>query len=181
MITPFLQSDAGLATAFSAVATIVAVLVAHFLQGRVRLIIFSPPSTCFNLPQPGSATPLTIRSGQVMIQNMGRKSAKNVEVAAMGGPPNGYTLIPPADHSVTENVNGTWVMKIPFIAPKETVTIQILNGPNINSVRCEEGFAKFVPVINQRQFPWWMNVTRVMLMLFGLLSIFYFVGRLLLG
>jgi hypothetical protein len=116
-----------------------------------------------------------------MIQNLGRRSANNVQVVASGGiAPAGYTVVPAIGHSAGMDDNGQWVMEIPFVAPREVITIQILNGPNIDSVRCDEGFAKVVPVIHQRQFPTWFNMLVGVLMLWGLLSLFYVMGRIIL-
>jgi len=64
-----------------------------------------------------------------------------------------------------------WVVEIPYLGPKEVITLQILNGPNISSVRSAEGPAKFVPVMYQRVFPKWFNFTALGLMIWGVISV----------
>lgn len=169
----FFQSAEGISALLSALSTVFAVWIAKIIQGRVRLIFFSPASTFFALNNEDGSPPLQVRSGQVMIQNLGRLAASNVEVIASGGAPAGYTLVPPVSHSAELNAHGHWVLKIDFIAPKETVTVQILNGPNIDSVRSADCLAKYVPVTHQRQFPVWFNALATIFMVLGIISTFY--------
>jgi hypothetical protein len=177
----FLATDAGFAASFSAVSTILAVYLGHLLRGRVNLITFSPNTTFFQLKSEDPKVPTVhVRAGQVVVQNLGRRSAKNVQVTSVPGvPPAGYVVLPSIVHSTRLGPNNEWILEIPFVAPKEVVTIQILNGPNIDSVRCEEGAARIVPVIHQRLFPTWVQALVVFLMLSGLVGIFYLVGWLL--
>lgn len=177
----FLQTDVGFAAAFSAVATIFAALLSHWLRGRVKLITFSPNSTYFQLrPTEEGAQPVHLRSGQIMVQNLGRQSARNVQITSVpGGAPAGYVLVPSIVHATRIGPNNEWIMEIPFIAPKELITLQVLNGPNIDSVRSEEGAARAVPVTHQRLFPKWVQILIAAIMFFGVLSFFYAVGWLL--
>ena len=177
LLQTFLNSTEGISALLSALSTIFSVWAAKVLQGRVRLVYFSPPSTFFTLKNDGDPIPVQLRSGQVMIQNLGRLAATDVEVIASAGPPAGYTLVPPVSHSAEMNSHGNWVLKINFIAPKEVITVQILNGPNIDSVRSADCVAKYVPVVHQRQFPAWFNASAVFLMLVGVVSIFYIFWR----
>ncbi len=181
MIIEFIQSDAFPPAVFSAVTSLLAIGLTYWLQARANLIAFSPNSTFFQLQTEGSNSPsVNIRSGQVMVQNLGRKSANNVQiVAGAGGGPAGYNIVPPIEHRAAIDEHGQWIVDIPFIGPKETITIQILNGPNIDSIRSEDGNAKFVEVLHQRQFPRWINLTAVMLMLSGLIGLTFLAGNLL--
>ena len=175
----FFSSSDGLATALSAGATLLAVLLAFWLQARANLIAFSPNSTFFELSQGnGDLPPITIRSGQVMVQNLGRAPAEQVEVISEGkGGPAGYNIVPSVDHSISLTANGQWMVQIPFVAPKETVTIQILNGSNIQTVRSKSGPARFVPVVHQRLYPRWFNGLVALLIISGVFSTFYWIFR----
>lgn len=62
-------------------------------------------------------------------------------------------------------------MEIPFLGAGETVTVQILNGANIGSIRSEDGPARIVPVMHQRVFPKWFNLTAAALMFVGLATV----------
>lgn len=178
MLTAFLNSNEGISALLSALSTILAVWITKVLQSRVRLVFFSPSSTFFTLKNENGQAPLQVQSGQVMIQNSGRLAATNVEIIASGGPPAGYTLVPPVSHSAEVNTHGNWVLKIDFIAPREIVTVQILNGPKIDSVRSADCVAQFVPVVHQRQLPAWFNYFATFLMVVGVISLFYAFWRL---
>jgi hypothetical protein len=175
------ESDAGFAALFSAVATILAVLLTHWLRGKVNLITFSPNSTSFELKpdQPG-APAVHVRSGQIIVQNLGRRAARTVQITSVpGGAPAGYVVLPSIVHTTRTGGRGEWILEIPFVAPKEIITVQILNGPIIDSVRSEDGVARVVPVIHQRLFPRWFQAAAVALMLLGALSFFFLIGWLL--
>lgn len=174
----FFQTDLGFAAIFSAVATILAVLIGHWLRGKVNLITFSPNSTYFQLrPQEEGAPLVHVKSGQIIVQNLGRQSAKNVQITSVPGEvPAGYVLLPSIVHSTRVGPNKEWIVEIPFIAPKELITLQVLNGPMIDSVRSEDGTARQVPVTHQRIFPKWFQAIVIALMLFGILGFFYIVG-----
>jgi hypothetical protein len=148
---------------------------AYWLSGKPRLIVFSPNSTAFQLdPLQEGAQPLHIRAGQVIVQNAGRKSATQVQVMAQPGPrPWGYNIVPNVGHSIRHGARGEWLLEFPYVGPGETITVQILNGPNIDSVRSAEGTAKVVQVIHQRVFPKWLSATIWVLVLTGFGTVVY--------
>ena len=98
-------------------------------------------------------------------------------MAQPGWQPWGYTIVPNIDHEIRTGPKGEWLMDIPYIGPRETVTVQILNGPNIDTVRSLEGPAKIVDVIHQRVFPKWFNAVVLVLMLVGLVTLAYGIVR----
>jgi hypothetical protein len=160
---------------FTSFVTLSAVWFAYWLAGKPRLIVFSPDSTLFQLdpPQAGSP-PMTIRAGQIFLQNSGRKSATEIQIVAEPGiQPWGYNIVPAVDHSVRTGSRGEWILELRFLGPGENVAIQVLNGPQIASVRAKEGAAKAVPVVHQRLFPKWFNRLAVFLMLTGLITMAY--------
>lgn len=160
---------------FTSFVTLLAVWFAYWLAGRPRLIVFSPNATLFQLdpPQAGSP-PMTIRAGQIFLQNSGRRSATDIQVVAeQGAHPWGYNIIPAVDHSVRTGARGEWILDLPFLGPGENVVIQVLNGPQIASIRAKEGPAKPVPVVHQRLYPKWFNRLAVFLMLTGLITLAY--------
>jgi hypothetical protein len=96
---------------------------------------------------------------------------------AQPGWPWGYTIVPSIDHEVRKGPKGEWLMEIPYLGPGETVTVQILNGPSINTVRALEGPAKVVNVIHQRVFPRWLNRFILLLLLVGVMTVLYAIVR----
>lgn len=179
MFTELLNTPEGQAAVFSGAATILAVVVTHWLRGKAKLIAYSPNNTFFQLKGTEPNTPtVTIQSGQIMIQNLGRVSAKNVQITTVPGPPPaGYSLVPSVVHTTAMGANGEWIVQIPFIAGGELITLQILNGNKIDAVRSEDGVAHFVPVVHQRLFPLWVRALVGVLMLWGLVSFFYSLAR----
>jgi len=159
----------------TALATLTATYLAYWLVGKPRLIVFSPNSTAFELkPSQDGAPPIPIRAGQVVVQNGGRKSASSVQLTAqIGPPPWGYNIVPNVDHIIRTGARGEWMLEFPFLGPGEAVTVQILNGPQIDTVRSLEGPAKFVPVTHQRIFPAWFNRTVVFFTIAGIVAVFY--------
>ncbi|WP_374613329.1 hypothetical protein [Sphingorhabdus sp.] len=160
--------------------TLVSFAVAYFaywLVGKPRLVAYSPNSTGFVLdPATEGSQPIYVRAGQVIVQNAGRLSANNIQlVAEVGMKPWGYNLVPNVDHSIREGQRGEWIVEIPFLGPGETITLQILNGPNISTVRAREGAAKVVDVHYQRVLPSWFNFGVLTLVLIGAVTVIYLV------
>ena len=162
----------------ASLVSLVAAYFAYWLAGKPRLIVFSPNSTAFDLdPVEKGAQRLAIRAGQVIVQNAGRKSATRLQMIAQPGPkPWGYNIVPNVDHVVRSGARGEWLLEVAYLGPGETLTVQILNGPNIDSVRAQEGPAKLVPVIHQRVFPKWFNGLALIFMLIGFGTTIYAIG-----
>ncbi|WP_057882380.1 hypothetical protein [Tsuneonella troitsensis] len=117
---------------------------------------------------------MNIRAGQIIVQNNGRKSATEIQfVAEPGVLPWGYSIVPTIDHSTRIGARGEWILEVGFLGPGENVTLQVLNGPQIASVRAKEGPAKAVPVVHQRLFPRWINASVALLMATGLITLGY--------
>jgi hypothetical protein len=150
--------------------TLLAAYLGYWLTGKPRLYVFSPASTPFQLEPPQlGAEPIQIRAGQVMVQNAGRRSATKLEVMAGAGPmPWGYNLVPNINHQIKTGPRGEWLMEVPYLGPGETITLQILNGPVIDSIRSAEGPARVIDVMHQRAFPKWFRILAAAVMLVGL-------------
>lgn len=93
--------------------------------------------------------------------------------AQLGLLPWGYNIVPSVDHMIRAGARGEWILEIPYVGPGELITLQILNGPAIDTVRSLEGPAKFVPVTHQRIFPKWFNVLALILMATGAITLAY--------
>lgn len=123
----------------TALLSLTAAYFAYWLVGKPRLLVFSPNSTHFELASPqNSGPPTVIRAGQIILQNTGRVSATDVQFVAEQGPlPWGYNIVPAVAHEVRTGSLGEWILELPFLGPGETVTLQILNGPQIATVRLD--------------------------------------------
>jgi len=182
-VLEFIQSGTALEIMVSGCVTLAAVLMSYLLQGRARLIVFSPSSSFFQLrPREDGEQPLHIQSGQVVLQNQGRQPAEEVEIiAAQGLPPAGYNIIPQVGHTTRIDPSGRWTVVLPFIAPKEVITIQILNGPLIDNVRSKSCGVKYVPVMYQRVYPQWFNALAAVMLVVGLFSTTYWAQQVIFG
>ncbi|MFM2020592.1 MAG: hypothetical protein RJB02_300 [Pseudomonadota bacterium] len=160
---------------FTALVSFAVAYFAYWLVGKPRLVAYSPDSTGFVLdPTTEGSQQIFVRAGQVIVQNAGRLSANNIQlVAEAGSKPWGYNIVPNIDHSIREGQRGEWIVEIPFLGPGETLTLQILNGPNISTIRAREGAAKIVDVHYQRVLPSWFNFSILALVLVGAVTIIY--------
>jgi hypothetical protein len=161
----------------SVVGTVIAVFIAQWLKGGVKLIVFSPNSTNFKIKPADPNNPeFVVNSGQIVVQNEGRRSATDVQITSRPGvPPAGYVLIPSVVHTVDQGPQGEWILQVPYLGPKENLAIQLLNGPVIDSVRYAEGAAKYVDVMHQRIYPAWFNIAVMTLIIWGLSSALFVV------
>jgi len=75
--------------------------------------------------------------------------------------------------------DGSQDILIPTLVPGEVVTISYLyfypvTFAGVNAgIKCDQGFAQEIPVLLQRQYPGWFNLTVLGLMLVGLVSLIY--------
>ncbi|MCF8707262.1 hypothetical protein [Rhizorhapis sp. SPR117] len=158
----------------TALVTLIGAYFAYWLTGKPRLIAFSPNSAWFELKQQNDNPPFTLKAGQLIVQNQGRKSANRVQLTAQPGPhPWGYSIFPSVDHEIRTGARDEWILEMPYLGPGEIVTVQVLNGPLIDTVRSLEGPAKMVPVIHQRLLPKWFNLAALTLLIIGLITAIY--------
>lgn len=170
----YISSQEGISALLSAGSTLIAGLGLHVIQGRPKIVWYSPNSTRFSLPNSQDPQqPILINAGQVMVQNLGRKSASDLQITSIPGhPPAGYVLLPNVVHQIETGPQGEWILKVPFINPTEVLTLQILNGPPIDSVRSKDCIAKYVPVVHQRLLPPWLQNMAGILAMIGIFSVF---------
>lgn len=159
----------------SALVALLASYFAYWLAGKPRQIAFSPSSTFFELKSSDPNTPpIPVRAGQVIVQNNGRLRATDIQfIAEPGAPPRGYNLVPSVAHAVGTTASGEWLLELPYLAPGESITLQILSGPNIASVRAKEAVIRQVPVVHQRLYPAWFNALVLGLVLTGVVTVVY--------
>lgn len=178
LLLHFFKTDAGFAAAFSVVSTITIALIGHLVRDRVRLIWFSPQSAIFNVKQKDPSLPtIYVNAGRIVVQNQGKKTANNVQITSLpGAAPAGYAILPSVVHSTRLGEQGEWIVEIPYLAPLEVITLEILNGPQINSVRCEEVGGRLVPVIHQRAHSKVAVGFATSMMIIGVISTLFLVG-----
>jgi hypothetical protein len=146
-------------------------------ENRPILISYYGHVSAFRTAQPGGPQ-LFVNTHSVVLRNTGRRSATNVRLRHNVLPE--FTIWPALQHHVEDlpNNSGREVV-IPTLVPGEEVTVSYLYFPpllfnEINSgIRSDQGFAREIRVLLQRQYPHWFNASVVMLMLVGLISLCY--------
>ena len=90
-----------------------------------------------------------------------------------------FNIWPDVVHHVDTLPNGTRDIVIPTLVPGEQITISYLYFAPITvsqvnaGIKCDQGFARQIAVLLQRQYPRWLNFIASVLMIAGLVAIIY--------
>ena len=169
---------------WSVVATIAAPIIALFVgvwinrrfENRPVLISYFGHVSAFRVVPP-AGQPVFVNTHAVVLRNAGRRSANNVRLRHNVLPD--FTIWPALQHHIEDLPAGGKEIVIPTLVPGEEVTVSYLyfapvTVAQINAgIKSDEGFAHQIPVLLQRQYPKWFNVTAAALMLIGLISVVY--------
>jgi hypothetical protein len=133
------------------------------------------------LHHPSSGQPLNVNTHAVVLWNAGRRSATNVRLHHLQLPD--FNIWPQVQHTVETLPDGSRDILIPTLVPGEEITISYLYFPPLTfgevnaGIKCDQGFAQAIPVLLQRQYPRWFNLTAAALMFAGLVSVIYLTYR----
>ncbi len=120
---------------------------------------------------------IQIHTHTVVLRNAGRRSATNVRLHHATLPD--FNIWPQVVYHVEELADRSKDIVIPTLVPGEQITLSYLYFPPITvvqvnaGIKCDQGFAKQIPVLLQRQYPRWISILAAMLMLIGIISILY--------
>lgn len=173
---------------WTAVATIAGPIIALFVgvwvnrrfESRPVLISYFGHVAAF-VHKPGSGQPIHVFTHSVVLRNAGRRSATNVRLHHAVLPD--FNVWPPLVYRVEELPDGSKDIVIPNLVPGEEITVSYLYFPPVTvaqvnaGIKCDQGFAHAIPVLLQRQYPRWLNLTATLLMLVGLISVVYLLYR----
>jgi|SRR5665213_1145172 len=118
-----------------------------------------------------------IYTHSVVLRNAGRKTATNVKLRHSVLP--NFQISPPVDYRVIDLVDGAKEILIPTMVPNEQITIDYLYFPpltytNVNAgIKSDEGFAREISVLLQRQYPAWFNGSVAILLFVGVGTTIY--------
>ena len=144
-----------------------------YLRPKAKLVFWSPHNFRYRL---GAAqNNLEIQTDAWTIQNIGRAKTENVDFV-FGEQPDHYQLQPSISHDTETLQNGNFLIRIPELAPKEVVTVQILSYtklPQPLTIRSDAGLAQTIPIQFQRILPKWLAALLLLLMLIGLGTTMY--------
>ncbi|MGH8556214.1 MAG: hypothetical protein ACRESZ_01890 [Methylococcales bacterium] len=166
------------------VATIAAPLIALFVgiwanrrvESRPALISYFGHVSSFRYTPPGGQL-VIIHTHAVILRNTGRRSATNVRLSHRILPD--FNIWPAVMHHIEDVPSGGRDIVIPTLVPGEQVTLSYLYFPphtvaDVNAgIKHDGGFAQQIPVLLQRQYSRWFNITEGLLMLLGTTSAIY--------
>jgi len=169
---------------WTAVATIAAPIIALFLgvwvnrrfESRPVLISYFGHVSAF-VHTPENGQPIQVHTHSVVLHNAGRRPATGVRVHHLTLPD--FNIWPQIVHEVDRLADGTKDILMPILVPGEQITISYLYFPPLTAaqinagIKSDQGFAQQIPVLLQRQYPKWLNLAGVALMLMGLVALIY--------
>jgi len=166
------------------VATIAAPIITLFVgvwvnrrfESRPILISYFGHLSVLN-HRPPQGQQITVHTHSVVLRNAGRRSATNVRIRHNVLPD--FNIWPRLAHTVEDLPGGGREIVIPTLVPGEQITVSYLYFPplTVNQINteivCDQGFARAIPVLLQRQYPKWFNVTVVALVFVGIVCVLY--------
>jgi len=164
------------------VATITAPILALFLGVALDRFLKRKPKVQYYL---GNVSAFQLRTGSrsqiythsIVVMNIGRKTAKEVQIGHNYLPPD-FNIYPLKEYEIVE-IDGGKNIRIPTLIPKETITISYLYFPpctwhQVNtSVKHEDGIAKKMSVFPAQIYPKWQLGIFGMFLLVGIISPIY--------
>lgn len=126
---------------------------------------------------------LTINHHTVVVTNSGRKAATGIRLRHRILPEQ-LNISPQVEHTIDRRDNGGGEIIIPRLRPKESVQIAYMYGTDLrydlihDGIVHDEGFARQIAVIPQRQYPGWYTGLAGFFALAGLMLAVYWSVRL---
>ncbi len=137
-----------------------------YLQPKARIYYWSPHFFRFRLPNENN---IEIQTDSLTIQNMGRKSAEDIEIILTHRPDH-FQFQPPLEYSEELRAD-SFIIKLTRLVPKEYITLQLLNyrtsTPLLQTIRFSSGIAKNMPFQINRVFSKWLYSAMWILLLLG--------------
>jgi hypothetical protein len=151
--------------------------VTRLFEQRPRLIAFYGHVAAFRAVPP-NGQPIFVNTHSVVLRNTGRQSATNVRLSHHHLPD--FVILPAVQHTTEDVPNSGRDILIPTLVPGQQIIISYLyfeptNFTNINAgIRCDEGLARQIPVILQRQYPRWAIRAVTLFNVIGIVTVIYF-------
>jgi hypothetical protein len=145
-------------------------------ESRPVLYSYFGHVAAFKYTPPGGQQ-IDIYTHSVVVSNQGRRPATNVRLNHRVLPD--FNIYPTAAYSIQPMPDGTSDIVIPSIVPGEALTISYLYFPPVTwnqvnaGIKFDEGFARQIPMLLQRQYRRWVTVVSVGLALVGLVAVVY--------
>jgi len=158
-------------------SAVAGVLIKDWMERKPKLVTYFGAVSTHRL-RPADQPMLQVHTHEVVVRNIGKKPAKNVRMTHAVLPD--YHVMPQVQHTVETPAEGSHDIVFPVLLPGEQVTVAYIYFPPLiaggvnTGVRHEDGFARHVPVLLQRQFSRPVMYLIVSIQLVGLLTLAYF-------
>ncbi len=145
-------------------------------EKRPSLVSYFGQVSAFKYTPPGGKT-IDVYTHSLVVSNQGRRPATNVRLNHIVLPD--FTISPTALYSVQTLPDGTRDILIPAMVPGEALTVSYLYFPPVTwsqvnaGIKFDEGFARPIPMLLQRQYSRWVTATSVVLALVGFVAVVY--------
>ncbi|MGI3163860.1 hypothetical protein [Pseudooceanicola sp. 200-1SW] len=164
--------------------SVIAALAVGALRARVKIIWGSTSLNLHSFRLGADGGIANIATEKFFFQNVGRRPARELEVV-FSTTPTSYNLWPPRDHEPRALENGTFVLKVPSVAPRELVIVDVIEierkRVDVLSVNCPDVLATEVRFAPVRQFGKVVNGLIGYLMFAGLVGTIYLALGILFG
>lgn len=174
-----LLSDRVLGAVITSVVGLIFWWVQRRLEPASKLGYWIPHSFLFNFPIPNQQQLLAVQTATLTIQNLGRKSAENIEIVHAAKPDH-FQLHPKRAYEEKQTPDGAHIISVESLGPKEVLQIQLLaytQPPNLVGVRSQDGAAKSVRFQVIRVLPRPALLVVQSCMLVGAFAILYWIVR----
>lgn len=153
----------------------------HWFEYKVPIKDNKVAQTGESSPSQGQpeANILTFQTNTLVIENLGRRAAENVEIVHVQKPDH-FQFSGSVVFEEEDLPNGQHVIKLASLGPKEMVTLNIfayVNQPRLGAVRSKDGPALNIPTKTIRAFPNWVNMGLGFAALLGLFFVLYWLVR----
>ena len=154
-------------------------LIQRWLEPGSKVAFWVPHNFVFNMPMANPQPPLAIQTSTLTVQNLGRKTAENVEIIHATKPDH-FQLHLRRDYAEHLAPDGTHVITVDSLGPKEVLQIQVLSHvkpPVLVGVRSKDGQGKSIQFQVFRVFPRPVILAIRFCMFVGAASILYWIVR----
>jgi hypothetical protein len=165
-------------------ATIASPIIALFVgawinrrfESRPILITYTSHVSAF-MHTPAGGQQIQVNTHSVVIKNTGHRPATNVHVSHHQLPD--FNIWPHVVYTVVDLPGGGKDIVIPTLVPNEVITISYLYFLPLTfdqvhaGLKCDQGFARGIPVLLEQVYPKWFNITAGVLLLIGTVTVLY--------
>ena len=173
-----LSPEGGIKVLSFVLTTLIGLLLDRIFRSKARVVWGTTHGFSFNIPQNNTSSNLTIHTGTVLIQNMGRLPAQDIEIH-FNYKPEHLQIWPTFYYEEKPLPGGHHCVYVKNLGKKEWLTIELISAepnklPMVLRVRTPDGECSNVKTRLMQVFPRWVYF---LYSLFALIGVFYVVYR----